>query len=248
MEREKAGFVSQFGTMNGIKNIKPKNSLNVTPYAVARTERFKKEPENPNINSLMGWYYNTILKDKTNYLKYAKKAFELDWASESNVSNYLYALYLNKQFKTAKEILDDPKYLRGNDIMNARMIFDYYAWQGDYDNASILLENIKPLNPFRYYLEKAWINSMMGNAEIVYDAFKSWEQTNVTKANCFAHLKQRDSMYFYLDKISSRKNPEYRYLDAMKINSYVAYHPYLNGPKFRAFLKKHYLPIITTSE
>jgi len=47
MEREKAGFVSQYGTMNGIKNIKPQNTLAVTPYAVARTERFEKEPENP---------------------------------------------------------------------------------------------------------------------------------------------------------------------------------------------------------
>ncbi|MCG8523802.1 MAG: DUF5916 domain-containing protein, partial [Pseudomonadales bacterium] len=47
MEREKSGFVSQFGTMNGIKNIKPKNTMSVTPYAVARTERFEKEPENP---------------------------------------------------------------------------------------------------------------------------------------------------------------------------------------------------------
>jgi hypothetical protein len=47
MEREKSGFVSQFGTINGIKNIKPKNALNVTPYVVARTERFEKEPDNP---------------------------------------------------------------------------------------------------------------------------------------------------------------------------------------------------------
>lgn len=47
MKREKAGFVSQFGTINGIKNIKPHNVLNVTPYAVARTERFEKEPDNP---------------------------------------------------------------------------------------------------------------------------------------------------------------------------------------------------------
>ncbi len=47
MEREKSGFVSQFGTMNGIKNIKPKNTLEVTPYVVARTERFEKEPDNP---------------------------------------------------------------------------------------------------------------------------------------------------------------------------------------------------------
>ncbi len=47
MSRETAGFTSQFGTINGIKNIKPKNSLNLTPYVVARTERFEKEPDNP---------------------------------------------------------------------------------------------------------------------------------------------------------------------------------------------------------
>ncbi|HSO87762.1 MAG TPA: DUF5916 domain-containing protein [Draconibacterium sp.] len=47
MKRDKAGFISQFGTMNGIKNIEPKNTLNVTPYVVARTERFEKEPDNP---------------------------------------------------------------------------------------------------------------------------------------------------------------------------------------------------------
>ena len=47
MEREKAGFISQFGTINGIKNIKQKNTLDVTPYLVAKTERFEKKPDNP---------------------------------------------------------------------------------------------------------------------------------------------------------------------------------------------------------
>ncbi|WP_340112365.1 DUF5916 domain-containing protein [Maribellus mangrovi] len=51
MKRETAGFTSQFGILRGIKDIKPKNSLNVTPYAVARTERFEKEPDNPFLNS-----------------------------------------------------------------------------------------------------------------------------------------------------------------------------------------------------
>ena len=47
MYKDKPGFVSQFGTLNGIKDIKPKNTFDVTPYMVARTERFEKEPENP---------------------------------------------------------------------------------------------------------------------------------------------------------------------------------------------------------
>lgn len=47
MDKETSGFTSKFGILNGIKNIKPQNSLNVTPYVVARTERFEKVPEDP---------------------------------------------------------------------------------------------------------------------------------------------------------------------------------------------------------
>ena len=47
MKREKNGFASQFGTISGIKNIKPKRTFDVMPYVVARTERFEKEEENP---------------------------------------------------------------------------------------------------------------------------------------------------------------------------------------------------------
>lgn len=47
MKREKNGFVSQFGTISGINNIQPKNTLDVMPYLVARTERFEKEEGNP---------------------------------------------------------------------------------------------------------------------------------------------------------------------------------------------------------
>ena len=47
MDKDKSGFVSQFGKLNGIKDIKPKNTFDVTPYMVARTERFEKEPDNP---------------------------------------------------------------------------------------------------------------------------------------------------------------------------------------------------------
>ncbi|KAF0236818.1 MAG: membrane associated [Prolixibacteraceae bacterium] len=47
MEREKAGFTSQFGTLTGIREIQPMNTFDVTPYVVARTERFEKVPANP---------------------------------------------------------------------------------------------------------------------------------------------------------------------------------------------------------
>ncbi|SHJ54506.1 Carbohydrate family 9 binding domain-like [Tangfeifania diversioriginum] len=47
MKRDASGLVSQFGTMNGLKHIQPKKTLDVMPYVVARTERFEKDLDNP---------------------------------------------------------------------------------------------------------------------------------------------------------------------------------------------------------
>ncbi len=47
MKRGGSGMVSQFGNMNGLKNIQPKNTIDIMPYVVARTERFEKDAQNP---------------------------------------------------------------------------------------------------------------------------------------------------------------------------------------------------------
>jgi hypothetical protein len=47
MKKEQAGYISKFGELSGIKNIKPKNALDFTPYILSRVETFKKEPDNP---------------------------------------------------------------------------------------------------------------------------------------------------------------------------------------------------------
>jgi hypothetical protein len=47
MQRGGSGMVSQFGTMNGLKNIQSKKTLDIMPYVVARADRFEKDPENP---------------------------------------------------------------------------------------------------------------------------------------------------------------------------------------------------------
>ena len=47
IERKLNGWVSQYGRLNGITNIKPRKNLDILPYVVARTESFRKVPENP---------------------------------------------------------------------------------------------------------------------------------------------------------------------------------------------------------
>ncbi|MEP7324218.1 MAG: DUF5916 domain-containing protein [Saprospiraceae bacterium] len=41
------GWVSGFGELHGLKNIKPRRQVEIAPYIVAKTEKYKKEPGNP---------------------------------------------------------------------------------------------------------------------------------------------------------------------------------------------------------
>ncbi len=45
--KKTSGWVSQFGELKGLKNLKSRKVADITPYAVARTDRYEKEPENP---------------------------------------------------------------------------------------------------------------------------------------------------------------------------------------------------------
>jgi hypothetical protein len=45
--RDAPGWVHQYGILEGIKGIKPRRQIEIAPYVVAKTERFKPEDENP---------------------------------------------------------------------------------------------------------------------------------------------------------------------------------------------------------
>lgn len=45
--RDAPGIIHLFGELKGLEQIKPRKIFDVTPYAVAKTESFKSDPENP---------------------------------------------------------------------------------------------------------------------------------------------------------------------------------------------------------
>jgi hypothetical protein len=45
--KKTSGWVSQFGELKGLKNLKARKIADITPYVVARTDRYEKEPDNP---------------------------------------------------------------------------------------------------------------------------------------------------------------------------------------------------------
>nr|WP_319266556.1 DUF5916 domain-containing protein [uncultured Draconibacterium sp.] len=120
MKREAAGFTSQFGILRGIKNIKPQNSLNVTPYMVARTERFEKVPENPFLESGKSNGFDAGLDAKiglTNYLTMdltINPDFGQVEADPSQVNLSTYETFFREK---------RPFFIEGNNILSYKLAF-----------------------------------------------------------------------------------------------------------------------------
>ena len=57
----------------------------------------------------------------------------------------------------------------------------------------------------------------------------------------FAILKERDSMYYYINKEKDIYN-------IREFNSYFEVDPYRKEERFKALLKKHYLPLTHWNE
>ena len=47
ISKDQSGWVSHYGEMKGLKNIKSKKTAEITPYVTARTDQFEKELDNP---------------------------------------------------------------------------------------------------------------------------------------------------------------------------------------------------------
>jgi hypothetical protein len=69
------------------------------------------------------------------------------------------------------------------------------------------------------------------NSILNKDVLKDYE-----KAIVFAILKERDSMYYYINKEKDIDN-------ILKINGFIEIDPYRKEERYKAFLRKNYLPI-----
>ena len=82
---------------------------------------------------------------------------------------------------------------------------------------------------------KLSILAKMGQPDSINAIFKNNVVYYGNKAVVYAILKETDSMYHYLNKIDSK--PRIR-----NINGNNVFNPYRNQPRYKAILKKNYLP------
>ncbi|WP_445385801.1 hypothetical protein ACT6NV_03070 [Robiginitalea sp. IMCC44478] len=204
------------------------------------------DPDNLTLLHSLNKLYTWILLDREKSVEYAKRIFEIDPKDPRYILDKLNNFYINKQFKEASKILNDTALMDLLNPFQKIIVFhDYYAFQDNYEKAEHYLEQLKPLNLIGYYSNKAWLYSKKGDSKTTYEVFMrpEYNPLDYTKVICFAHLKETDSLFHYLNRISNYANLDFRNYSLMVINGSPAIDPYRNDTRYMDIMKEHYFPI-----
>jgi TolB-like protein len=190
-----------------------------------------KDPTNKRINYALAMAYDGIMNDDANYVKYSKKAYELDTTNVGYAREYITSLSENGDYKIAEELYNSDNFQnitsRFQKLFSLR--YQYYN-QKNYKETIDILSDTLFNNAFGI---KSLAHAQLGDKEKALALIKNQNITISTKAMIFAVLKELDSMYFYLNNDG---------MDFNFINGRKEFDPYRNEEKFKEVLKKHYLP------
>jgi tetratricopeptide (TPR) repeat protein len=201
----------------------------------------KEEPEIYYLYSNLGYVYDAVLNDDENCVKYYKKAYQLDSTIFRVAINYNFALIQNGEFKASKQLMESKNFKsvlsKNIKIYDLYSSFYYHYFKKDYNKAQELLnQSLKG----ELLFDKINILAQQGKKDEVYKLLKNHpEMTTTDKAFIFASLKERDSMYFYLNK---------KDIISLQVNSRFEFDPYRKEERYKDFLKMNYLPITHWNE
>ncbi|NER10410.1 TolB amino-terminal domain-containing protein [Muriicola jejuensis] len=232
----------------GLLNSAIKKDLRELIYSYERA--LKNDPDNLSLLQALSRLYRGILLDRTKSLHYSKQVFDIDSTNPGYIVDKLNTLYYRKQFEEADKILSDDALMDLlHPIQKIVMLHNYYAFQYDFERAYQYLEQIKPINPIVYYSNKAWLFSKKGDSKTTYEVFNrpGFTLMDHSKALCFAHLNETDSLFHYLNKISNYAKLDFKNHSLMEINGSTAIDPYRNDPRYTDIMKKNYFPIDAVS-
>jgi TolB-like protein/Tfp pilus assembly protein PilF len=180
-------------------------------------------PDNMMLTWHLGNMYNNVLNDDANYLKYCRIAHESDSKNLRFSFYYYYSLLDNKKFEEANKLFKN--------YATARSSY-YYAT----DSLEKALDYINRTNNEFTIEIKLDILAKMGERDSIKTIFENNPVHDHQKAIVYALLKEKDSMYHYLNKCVIR-------VALNDINGNNAFNPYRKEERYKAFLKKNYLPI-----
>jgi len=193
-------------------------------------KEIEKDPENARIHSLLANAYNEILLDAKNYIKHAEKGYILD-----TTDNFVIGRTHNKSLFKAKKNEELLQIIK--DYNWDVPLITYYYSLGDYKKSQFYLDKYSSENSIAQVIVYAQQNKI----KKTYRVLNSGNLRNYEKARVFAILKERDSMYYFINKEKDIYN-------IREFNSYFEVDPYRKEERFKAFLKKNYLPLTNWNE
>ncbi len=204
-------------------------------------DAFNEDPENKVI------VYNIVpicysLNKNEEYLYFTKLAYKFARKGPIATYNYSNSLLKNNKIEELEAFLnreDVKNVLDKNTSLKDFIYFDYYFYLGDYEKVLTLINNVKYVrnksNSLFNPLYKSLVYAKQGEIDSIYKIMKTYPYSSLERARIFAVMQERDSMYHYLNGKSNLR-------EIMQFNGYMDFDPYRNEPKFKAFLKKYYLP------
>ncbi len=201
----------------------------------------KKEPKNALLFYILGIVYDNILNDDTTAITYFKKSFEIDSLNTLFLSTYISRLVEGKSYKEGKKLMQSENFRSNvNERSQLNQLWHFYYHKEEYQKAHEVLKDSLFTNQ---YLEKTITYAQLDDRKKVDSMNKRhpWGTQNQgefypTKARIHAILGDRDSMYYNLENIGG-----VRFI-ILAINE-KEFDPYRNEDRFKAFLRKNYLPV-----
>jgi len=190
-------------------------------------KELEKDPKNIFFIKQLALNYRDILIDRKKASQYVRLAYELD--SINNTRSLIWDLVFNNKMKEVKLTFDETMY-------------ENYLWYDAYLNGT-------PDKAMEYFNKKEFDKpknkiltfSKKGDIDSINELRAKHKISNVHMASVYANLKERDSMYHYMNSIS-------KITDALSVNYKREFDPYRKEERYKAFLKKNYLPLTHWNE
>ena len=219
---------------------KNKDWTTTIPFLKAKIE---KDPNNTELYLSLARAYDGILNDDATAIKYAKKAYEIDSLKADNLFQYIFLLTEGKKYKEAEKLMQSENFKsvlnKGQQLWN---LWYYYLLQNNNKKALEISKNGLLTNQ---YLLQVGTYARLGDRKKVDSINKlfPWGDGSGTNWRSYrainhAILKDRDSMYYYLENI--------RFDGSMQFaNGKSVFDPYRNEERYKAILRQNYLPVFS---
>ena len=217
---------------------KNKDFSKVIPFLKKKLEKY---PDSALYYSELAFASSAVLKDNKVALNYMKQSYAIDSVGMFQVVPYVDLLIEDKKFDEAFKLMSSENY---KEVLpkpfQVNKLWYYHYLKGDAEKTLEVSKNPMLIND---YLVQALTYAKLGDRRKVDSINKKHPygtgflmMWRANRAIVHAVLKDRDSMYYYLEHM--------KYDDfVLFANRRTEFDPYRNEERYKAYLRMNYLPV-----